>query len=161
GVDNEEARLLVERETEEADLPRMKDVDDAQVPIADQLAAVGPEVDRDAVREAAASGHAEPEPLAHRAVRAVGGDRVPRTHGALATCRARADDGGDAVVGLVQRGHFRRVLEPRTELGRALLDHRLEPDLRNEETWRRAQVLDALVDVAEVPVELFAAERLD
>ena len=37
----------------------------------------------------------------------------------------------------------------------------LEPDLRDEEPRRRAEVLDALVDRAEVPVELLAAERLD
>jgi hypothetical protein len=139
----------------------MKDVDDAQVAIADQLAAVGPEVDGDAVGKAAASGHANAEPLAHGAVRAVGGDRVLRLHGPLDACLSRAHDGGDVIVGSVERDHLRRVLEPRAELRGTLLDHRLEPDLRDEEPRRRAEVLDTLVDVAEVPVELLAAEGLD
>src|SRR5262249_15063355 len=38
---------------------------------------------------------------------------------------------------------------------------RLEPDLRDEDALRRADFLDALVDEAEVPLELLAAQGLD
>jgi hypothetical protein len=96
----------------------MEDVDDAEVPVADQPAAVGPEVDRHAVGEAAAPGHPDSEALANRAVRAVCGDRVLRVHDALGARLPRADDGGDAVVGGVEGDDLRRVLEPRTEIGR-------------------------------------------
>ena len=46
--------------------------------------------------------------------------------------------------------------------GRGVLaQHRLQPDLRHEDARRRAEVLDALVDVAEEPLQLPAAERFD
>ena len=40
-------------------------------------------------------------------------------------------------------------------------ENRLEADLGDEEARRRAQALDALVDVAEVVLELLAGQRLD
>src|SRR5205085_6256087 len=66
-VDDEEAGVARPREAEEALLARMEDVDDAQAPIADQLADVGAEVDRDAVGEASPAAQRDPESLADRA----------------------------------------------------------------------------------------------
>ena len=104
---------------------------------------------------------ADPELLADRAVRAVGCDEVLRADGPLGAAVARADDRRDAVVVLLDRRRLRRVLDARAESLRRAEQHRLEPDLRDEEPRRRADVLDALVDEAEVPVELLAAEALD
>ena len=102
------------------------------------------------------------EPLADRAVRAVGGDQVAGAHGPLGAAVARPDDGRHAVVVLLDETTSVRVLEPSTPSSSAARgEDRLEPDLGDEEPRRRAEVLDALVDVAEVPVELLAAEALD
>ena len=139
----------------------MEDVDHAEPAVADQRADVGAEVDRDAVREAAVPGSRDPELLPRRAPGAVSGDDVARAHRPLRAVLAAAHDRDHAVGVLLERDDLAGVFEPRAERGCMTLQDRLEPDLRDEEPRRRAQVLDALVDLAEVPVELLPAERLD
>ena len=103
----------------------------------------------------------DPEPLANRAAGTVGCDHVPGSHGSLGPSVPRADDDRHGLVALLDRDGLGRVLDPRSQAIRRLQQDGLEPDLRDEEPRRRADVLDALVDVAEVPVELRAAEALD
>ena len=160
-VHDEEARLQVDREAEEPLQPRPEDVDHAEVAIPHQPADIGPEVDRDAVREAAVAENANSEPLADRAVRTVGCDHVPGSHGSLRPAVSRVHDHRHAVAVLLQRGGLGCVLDPRSQTLRGSEQDRLEPDLRDEEPRRRADLLDALVDEAEVPVELLPAEALD
>src|SRR4029077_10064784 len=70
-------------------------------------------------------------------------------------------DDGDAVRILLGRDDFRGVLDPgAAPFGRREQDG-LEADLGDEEPRRWADRFDALVDEAEVPVELLAAEALD
>jgi len=70
----------------------MVDVHHAEVPIADQLSHVGPEVDGDAVGEGAAAGQLDTRELTHLAVRTVGGHQVVRANGLLDVTVARSDD---------------------------------------------------------------------
>ncbi len=97
-----------------------------------------------------------PRPLAHRALAPVRGDDVARADRPLRPRLAVPDDRGHAVLVLVERDQLRRVLEPCAELVGMAAEDRLEPDLGDEQPRRRAQRLVALVDVAEVVLELLA-----
>ena len=160
-VHDEEAGLQIDREAEEPLQARSEDVDHAQVAVTHQPAHVRLEVDRDAVREAAVAEPADTEPLADRAVRAVGRDEIPRPHGALGPSVTRPDDGRHPLRVLLDRDGLRRVLDPRSQTLRGSEQHRLEPDLRDEDPRRRTDLLHPFVDEAEVPVELLATEALD
>ncbi len=160
-VHDEEARLEIDREAEESLEARAEDVDDAQVAIAHQRAHVGPEVDRDAVREAPVAELLDAEPLADRAVGAVRCDEIEAAHAALRPGVARPDDDGHARVVLLDGGGLRRVPDLRSEAFRGAEQDGLEPDLRDEDPLRGAEVLHAFVDEAEVPVELLPAEAVD
>ncbi len=102
----------------------------------------------------------DPELLPDRAVRPVGGDDVARPDRPLAARLPVSHNRSRTVLSPFERHELCAVLEARSELRRALLQDRLEPDLRDEETWRGAQMLDAVVDRAEVPLELLATQRL-
>ena len=155
GVDDEEAGVAGEREAEEPLQRRPEHVDHAQVAIADERLDVGAEVDRDAVREARVAAERDAQPLADGALAPVRGDDVLRAHGPLLhPCRGPGDDRCHAVLVLVDGDELRRVLEARAELVGVAAEDRLEPDLGDEQPWRRAQRLVALVDVAEVVLEL-------
>ena len=160
-VDDEEPGVALQREPEEARQARVEDVDDAQVAVADQRADVGAKVDRDAVGEAAVALRADAEALAHRALGAVGGDHVARAHRTLARAAPIAQVHGHAVVVLLELDRLAGVFEPRAARLGMPAENGLEADLRHEQAWCGAQVLDAFVDRAEVPGELLAAERLD
>ena len=94
-------------------------------------------------------------------MRAVGGDEVTRADRALVAAVPRADRRGHAVGVLLDLDRLRGVLDGGADLRRFREQDRLEADLRDEEPPARADVLDALVDRPEVPVELLAAEALD
>ena len=83
-----------------------------------------------------------------------------RTVSSLPSARF-TDDRQDAVVAALERGQLLAPFDRGAELLRAAVQERLEADLCHEQSSRRAQVLDALVDVAEVVLELLAAEALD
>src|SRR4029079_3623116 len=160
-VHHEESRLQVDRETEEPLQPGPEDVDHAEVAIPHQPADICLEVDRDAVREAAVAEDGDSESLADRAVGTVGCNHVLGPHGSLRPSVSRAYDDGDSLSVLLGRDGLGRVLDPRSQALCSSEQDRLEADLRHEEPCRRADVLDTLVDVAEVPVELLPAEALD
>ena len=160
-VDDEEAGVAVDREAEEADEPGMEDVDDAEVPVAEQFADVGAEVDRDAVREAPVAQHLDPEAPPDRAVRAVGGDQVLRPHGPLVAAVTRPDAGRHPVAVLRDVDDLRCVLHLGAARACLVEQDRLQADLGDEHPGRGAEVFDALVDLPEVPVELLAAQALD
>ena len=104
---------------------------------------------------------ADAEQLADRAVGAVGRDHIASAHGSLGPAVARPGGDRHAVVVAVHDHGLGGVLDLHTEPLRGAGEHGLEPDLGDEEPRRRADVLDALVDEAEVPVQLLAAEALD
>lgn len=91
----------------------------------------------------------DPELLPDRAVRPVGGDNVARPDRPLAARLPVSHDRSRTVVSPFERHDFCAVLEARSELRGLLLQDRLESDLRDEETWRGAQMFDAVVDRAE------------
>ncbi len=105
------------------------------------------------------SGMSEPAP--HRAVAAVGSHEVASANRAFGTVVAPFHDRGHAFGVRLERHELGAVLEARAELLDPLPQNRLEADLRDEDSCRRAQILDALVDVPEVPVDLAASEGLD
>ena len=86
---------------------------------------------------------------------------VLRANGALLVPVAILDHRGHAVLVLVEGDELRPVLEACATLSCVTAEDRLEPDLGDEQPRRRAQRLVALVDVAEVVLELLAGERLD
>jgi hypothetical protein len=141
--------------------PRAEDVDHAQAPIADQRPDVAAEVDRDAVGERPVASQRDSQRLPNGASTAVRGDEVSRTQTAFGAAVAVSYDGGHPVAVGVARGELRVVAQLRTQCGGVGLENRLQPDLCDEEPRRRAEILDAVVDVLEVVLELAPAERLD
>ena len=101
------------------------------------------------------------EAVAHRALAPVRTDDVASADRPLRSRLAIPDESGRSVLVLVERDQLRRVLEPRAELVGVPAEDRLEPDLGDEQPGRRAQGLVALVDVAEVVLELLAGQALD
>ena len=160
-VNHEEARAVRLLDPEEARKGVVHDQDDAQVALAQQRLDIGPEVDRDRLGEHAAARHRDAEPLTHGAARAVGSDEVLRPHGRRLSTRAVANDGGHAVCVLLALDQFRAEEHLCPELLRAGTQHRLQSDLGDEEPLRRAQLAHPLVEVADMPRQLFPDERLD
>ncbi len=132
-VDDEEARVAGLRETEEADEPRVEDVDDAEVAVAEQRPDVGAEVDRDAVREATASLGPDPQALPDPAARPVGGDDPPGAEPALLAPLPVEDEGLALAVTRLQGSELPAVVQGSAQLGGAPPQDRLEPDLRDEQ----------------------------
>ncbi len=104
---------------------------------------------------------ADAEVLANRAVRAVGRNHVPRAERLLGPAVPGPDGNRHAVVVLLEEDGLGCMLDTRPEPRSGAGQDRLEPDLRHEHARRGADVLDALVDEAEVPVELLPAEAVD
>jgi hypothetical protein len=156
-VDDQEARVAREREAEEALQARVEHVDHAEVAVAEQRVDVGAEVDRDAVGKRPVTHHGDPQLLTRRTLGTIGGDRVASPHASLGASVACAQMHGHSGVVLLERHRLGAVLEAGTRGLGVPADDGLEPDLRDEEAGRRAQVLDPLVDRAEIPVELLAA----
>ena len=71
------------------------------------------------------------------------------------------DRRGHAVAVLLDGDGLVRVADVGAELLGPPAQDRLEADLRDEQARGRAQLLDALVDGAEEPLDLLAAEALD
>ena len=159
--DRQETCIPGDRESEECEQPRLVHVDDAEIAVADQRAQVGLEVDGHAVGKAAAAGHADAELPAHEAVGSVGRDQVAGTHPSLRPAVARAQHGDDARIVLLEARHLRRIVVLGPELARPLAQHRLEPDLRDEQPRGGAQALHPLVEGAVEAGELPAAQGID
>ena len=160
-VDDEEAPPAGAVEAEEPAQHRVVDVDDALVAVLEQRRAVRAEVDGDAARQQPVALHPDAEPGARRAAVAVGGDHVPRAHGALVVGVELAQRDGDAVLVLLEPDRVDPVAQLRAELERPFAQQGLERVLVEEQAVRGAEALDPLVDVGDVDRELAAGERLD
>ena len=160
-VDDEEARVPGLGEPEEPLQPGAEHVDHAQVAVAHERSDVRSEVDRDAVGEGSVPAQRDTEAIPDRATTSVGRDQVPGPHGPHRATSTVLDDRCDSVPLGLERDQLGVVLQPRTELLGLCAKDRLEPDLGDEDACRRAEGLDAVVDVAEVVLELPPAERLD
>ena len=139
----------------------MVDVDDAQVPAAEQGIHVGAEVDRDAAGEDTPSQHPDAERFAHAAVCAVGGHHVLRAH-VVGGARVAMRDHGVHVVALLFEGD---EIRGEAELGAEFLglgpQQRFEEALRDEDALAGADVANALVQVGNEVAELLAGKRFD
>jgi hypothetical protein len=137
------------------------DVDDAEVPVAEERLDVRPEVDRDAVREAAAPRHGDSEALSDRALRAVRGDQVVRRHNLVRPAAARPDHRPDVVVVASERDQLRAEAMLGPKLARPTAQDRLQPDLGDEQPRRRAEPFDTLVVGPEEVLQLPPGDALD
>ena len=146
---------------EEATHLRVVDVDHAEVAAAQRRRAVGPEVDRHAARQQTVADHLDAEALADRAAVAVAGHHVLGPDQCLGPVVDVANRRRDAIVVLLVADEFGRILEARAELAGPLQQDRLEHLLRHEQPSRRADVLDAAVDVRDVVGDLPTGQRLD
>ena len=160
-VDDEEAVAAAAVDPEEPAQLRVVHVDDALVAVAQQLGAVGAEVDGDAARELRMAAHADAQPRAHRAAIAVRGDDVARAHLALVPGVEVAQRDRRAVVVLIHGDRLGAVADRRAELERALAQQRLQRVLVDEDADGGAEALDALVELLDVGGELAPGERLD
>ena len=160
-VDDEEAVAAAAVDPEEPAQLRVVHVDDALVAVAQQLGAVGAEVDGDAARELRMAAHADAQPRARRAAIAVRGDDVARAHLALVPGVEVAQRDRRAVVVLIDGDRLGAVADRRAELERALAQNRLERVLVDEDADGGAEALDALVELLDVGGELASRERLD
>ena len=116
-----------------------------------------PEVDRHRLREHAAAGHRDPERLADRAARAVGGDEVAGAHrrGLRRSSRSRMT----AVTPSASCSNSTSSVPKRTSAPSASARARStgsSADLGDEEPLRRAHVAHAVVEIGHVPGELCA-----
>src|SRR4051812_22428727 len=102
----------------------MVDVDDAEVAPTHQFADVGPEVDGDAVGEAAPTIHRYAQAFADRAVHAVGGDQVVGGDDLFGSAGVRADDGHDMVSTLLERDQIGAEQLLRTQFARSPAEDR-------------------------------------
>ena len=136
---------------------------DALVPVRQERPEIGQraEVDGDAVRQQAVAAHADAEPFADRAAVPVGRDDVPRPDRTLRPALQVADDRRDAVRVPVQRRALGAVPQPRAEPGGPDAQDGLERVLVDEQPHRRAELVDAGVEVREVVRDLPAGQRLD
>ena len=159
--DREEAGVPGDREPEECQQSGLVHVDDAEVTIADQRAHVGLEIDGRAVGKAAAAAHADAEPVAHDAVGAVGRDQVAGAERPVRPAVARTQPDDDSPLVLREARHLRGVVMIGAELAGPLAQHRLEPDLRDEQPRSRTQALDPLVERAIEAGELLPAQGID
>ena len=161
-VDDEEAGAAAAVEPEEPAQLGVVDVDDALVAVAQQLGAVGAEVDGDAARELRVAAHADAQPRARRAAVAVGGDDVARAHRARRSrSRGRAASTVTPSSSCSSGDRLGAVADRRAELDRPLAQDRLQHVLVDEDAHGRAEALDALVELLDVGGELAARERLD
>jgi hypothetical protein len=160
-VDDEEAVGRGPVEPEEPAQLRIVHVEHALVAIAQQLGAVGAEVDRDASRELSVAAHGDPQPSAHRAPIAVRGDDVPRSDLTLVAGAEVAKLDRHTVVVLRKADRLRTVEHRGPELERPLAQQRLEHVLVDEDAPGRAEPLNALVQLLDVGGELATRERLD
>ena len=161
GIDREKAFLSCAVETEKPAQRAVVHVEDARVALLQERRAVRLEVDRDAVRQDAVAVHLDAEALAHAAAVAVRRNHVIRAHLALRAAIEIAEHGTHAGGVLLERRELRAIAQLRTELLRALAQHRLEHVLVDEEPPCRAAVADPNVEIRDEPRELFARERLD
>ena len=160
-VDHEEARLTGAVEPEEAAQLRVVDVDHALVAVLQQRRAVGAEVDRDAVRQDPVALHADAEPRPHRTAVAVGGDHVAGADRVLLVGLEVVQRHRRTIVILLERRRLDAIAYGRAERHRFLAQDRLEHVLVDEHAHRRAESLDALVELLHERGELLAGQRLD
>ena len=102
-----------------------------------------------------------PEPLADRAAVAVAGDEVAGAHRSFVAVVDVARDRRYAVVVLLDVDHLVRVHEAGAELAGPFEQDRLEHLLRQHHPPRRAELLDAGVDVGDEVGDLSPVQRLD
>ena len=136
-------------------------IDHAEIARADHRPHVRPEIDGRAIREAAAALHVDAERLAHRAVGAVGRDQVAGADRPFGAAVARAQGRRHSVLVLREAGQLGREEMLGAERGGAGAQHRLEPDLGDEQTRGGAQAFDAVVERAVEAGELASAQRID
>ena len=155
-VDGEEARLAVLGQAEEPAEHGIVDVDDAERLAAHLRPQVGGEVDRDAVGEDPASVDGNAEPVAHRAVGAIGSDQVAGVAGVRGVAVDVAHHHRDTVRILLDVDDLAPLQHPCTGSLGATAQDRLQPGLCHEQTPARTQrVVDTHVeagdDVGELP----------
>ena len=104
---------------------------------------------------------ADAEPFANRTAIAVGRDHVLGAHRVGLAADDISDAGGDAAGVLLERNQLGCVAHRRAELFGARANERLQALLGHEQTGRRTDRGDAVVEVGDIGRDLPAGERLD
>jgi len=124
-------------------------------------AQVRAEIDRDALGKRAMPEHLDSEALADGAMRAVRSNQVLGMNPLYFTRIPMTDNRRDAVRVLLERDTLGRKQHPRAKLFRALLERRLERVLRQEDTHRRADVANTVVEICDVVRRSATRQGLD